>query len=165
MKTFRKIFLLLLSVLFLCGCQGKDDLLLHLTFDEGSGTVLTDASGHVQEAELSYLLTNPVYTGSQDPQWRKQGVEGGCLLFDGCSNVVTVDSADLTVEGEALTVSAWVAPRAFEWDDPNAPENNAHLTAIAGQYHRGDKFPAGLPAVWPAVLPGGHRRQLDHPLG
>ena len=139
MKTFRKIYLLLLSVLFLCGCQGKDDLLLHLTFDEGSGTVLTDASGHVQEAELSYLLTNPVYTDSQDPQWRNQGVEGGCLLFDGCSNVVTVDSADLTVEGEALTVSAWVAPRAFEWDDPNAPENNAHLTAIAGQYHRGDK--------------------------
>ena len=41
------------------------------------------------------------------------------------------------VQGEALTISVWTAPRAFEWDDPNAAANGTeHLTAIAGQYNK-----------------------------
>ena len=44
------------------------------------------------------------------------------------------------VQGEALTISVWAAPRAFEWDDPNAAANGTeHLTAIAGQYSKEKK--------------------------
>ena len=44
------------------------------------------------------------------------------------------------VQGEALTISVWTAPRAFEWDDPNAAANGTeHLTAIAGQYSKEKK--------------------------
>ena len=133
------LVILLLAAL-LAGCGGEKDLLLHLTFDEGSGTTVTDASGNAGTAEVSYLFTNPAYNTAQDPQWRDSGVAGGCLLFDGCSNAVSIKPEVLCVEGDAFTISAWVAPRAFEWDDPNAADRGEEsLTAIAGQYNRDKK--------------------------
>lgn len=138
MRIFKLWLPLLLLLVLLTGCGAGEKTLLHLRFDEGSGTTVTDASGIT--GKLSYLLTNPVYTEAQDPQWRETGVEGGSLLFDGCSNVVTIDSGDLCVQGEQFSVSVWVAPRAFEWDDPNAASaGNEHLTAIVGQYDRSSK--------------------------
>ena len=129
----KRLFLtLLLLVALLAGC-GADEPVLHVTFDEGSGTA---ASG----GELSYLLTKPIYTTARDPEWRSSGVVGGSLLFDGCSNVVTFAPEQITVQGEELTISVWVAPRAFEWDPPEAASSGQeHLTAIAGQYNRSDK--------------------------
>lgn len=72
----------------LAGCAGKQDSgpLLHLRFDEGSGNLVRDTGGSAGETVLAYVLTNTPYNTPQDPQWREQGVEGGCLLFDGCSN-------------------------------------------------------------------------------
>ena len=62
---------------------------------------------------------------------------GGSLLFDGASTYVAYDAKELCVSGNALTISVWVAPRAFEWDDPNAASSgNAHVTAIVGQYYQ-----------------------------
>lgn len=58
-------------------------------------------------------------------------------MFDGCSNYIGYEPEELLVQGEALAVSVWVAPRAFEWDDPNAAANGTeHLTAIAEQYSK-----------------------------
>lgn len=116
------LMMLLLLTALLAGCGGERDLLLYLTFDEGSGTTVTDASGNVGTAEVSYLFTKPAFNTVQDPQWRDTGVSGGCLLFDGCSNAVSIKPEVLSVEGDAFTISAWVAPRAFEWDDPNAAD-------------------------------------------
>ena len=120
-----------------CKSNPEKDLLLHLTFDEGAGTTIADASGTAGTAEVSYLFTQTVFNTAQDPQWRDSGVEGGCLLFDGCSNAIRFDPEVLCVEGDAFTISAWVAPRAFEYDNPNAAsKGEEQLTAIVGQYQK-----------------------------
>ncbi len=127
--------LLLLLATVLTGCGKESGLLLHLPFDEGSGNLVTDAAG--RQAEVSYLLTNTPYNTPQDPQWRSQGVEGGCLLFDGCSNFISFSPEEVLVAGDAFSVSLWVAPRMFEWDDPNAANHgDPNLTALVGQYNQ-----------------------------
>ena len=111
----------------------KKDLLLHLKLDEGKGLTVADASGNLADVELDYHLAHAAYTEDQEPQWRKDGVKGGCLLFDG-TTYITYNKNHIKVSGSALTVSAWIAPRTFEWDDPNAADNgNDNLTAIIGQ--------------------------------
>ena len=128
--------LLLLAVL-LTACSSdrhKGDLMLHLSFDEGKGLTVKDASGHVPEVEMNYEFAHAAYMDSQDPQWRQTGIAGGCLLLDGSSTYVTYNRNDITVEGPALTVQAWIAPRMFEWDDPNGVDNqNAQPTGIISQ--------------------------------
>lgn len=144
MKWNQRIALLLTTAaagLLLSGCGGTEkDLLLHLSFDEGSGTTITDRSGQMPDAELNYLYTNAVYMDSQDPQWRDSGIEGGSLLFDGNSTYITYNKQDLAVEGTSLTVSVWVAPRTFEWDDPNAVDNGTELlTGLVSQFSKSSK--------------------------
>ncbi len=125
----------------LAGCGQKQDVqpFLHLNFEEGSGNQASDLITGKQ-AEIAYVLSRSPYQEPQDPQWRQQGAAGGCLLFDGCSNVISFSPEDVLVEGDAFSISVWVAPRMFEWDDPNlAGTENAHLTAIAGQYNKNKK--------------------------
>ncbi len=130
MKKFLPLLLLVLALL--AGC-GADEPLLYVSFDEGSGT--TAAGG-----EISYLLTKPLYNTPRDPEWRERGVAGGCLLFDGCSNAVSFGADRVQVQGDSFSVSVWVAPRAFEWDPPEAASaGQEHLTAIVGQYDRSEK--------------------------
>lgn len=60
---------------------------------------------------------------------------GGCLLCDGNSNYAGYGPEELLVKGDFHTASAWVAPRAFEWDGPDTAANGTgNLTAIAGQH-------------------------------
>ena len=118
------------------GDPNADSLMLHLAFDEGAGTAVTDSSGHLEDEELRYVFNDPVYQDEpQDPQWRDTGVSGGSLLMDGYSNYIRYSEDDIVLSGSSFTVSAWVAPRMFEWDDPNAAENGTeYLTAIVSQY-------------------------------
>ncbi len=128
------ICLLLLALLTGCGAAGEQDVLLHLRFDEGGGTAVGDASGHLDDGELSYTYTNALYMDSQDPQWRETGVEGGSLLFDGNSTCISYSKSAIQVEGSAFSVSLWFAPRTFEWDDPYAQENGTQaLTGLVSQ--------------------------------
>ena len=135
--------LLLALILFIPNALGEaaayDSVLLHLTFNEGEGSTVRDESGHLKDAQVQYQYLNPAYTESMPPQWRTVGVDQGSLLFDGASTYIAYDAEEIRVAGDHLTVSVWVAPRAFEWDDPNAAAaGNAHLTAIAGQYYPGE---------------------------
>ncbi len=115
----------------------KEDLLLHLTFDEGKGLMVSDASGNVPDTELDYGLAHSAYTPDQEPQWRQNGIKNGCLLFDGSTTYVTFNKNDIKVGGSALTISVWIAPRTFEWDDPNAAENGTDkLTGIVSQVNK-----------------------------
>lgn len=143
--VFRRAGILLLVLLvFTCtACSGggeSDQLLLHLGFDEGSGDQVSDSAGAVETAEVAYNFTNAAYIENRDPEWRTEGIQGGCLLFDGNSNYISYEPEQLLVQGESLTISVWVAPRAFEWDDPNAAANGTeNLTAIVGQYNKDKK--------------------------
>ncbi|MBR6706753.1 MAG: GH32 C-terminal domain-containing protein [Clostridia bacterium] len=139
----RKLFVIVLACMLLALCAGAetapgDAAVLHLSFNEGHGSVVHDESGRMMPADVQYQYLTPAYTDPMDPQWRQVGVEGGSLLFDGCSTFISYPQEEICVSGSALSISVWVAPRAFEWDDPNGEfSGNAHLTAIAGQYYKG----------------------------
>ncbi|MBR1759513.1 MAG: GH32 C-terminal domain-containing protein [Lachnospiraceae bacterium] len=143
MKKNLSLFGILLLALLLSACSGdshKKDLLMHLNFNEGSGLTVKDASGNLPDVEMNYEFSHAAYMDNQDPQWRKDGIAGGCLLLDGSSTYITYNRNDITVEGKALTVQAWIAPRMFEWDDPNAVDNgNDHPTGIISQSNKESK--------------------------
>ena len=88
----RRAFLTLLMLAVLCltltGCSDsahKKDLLLHLAFDEGSGVTVKDSAEKLPDTELSYGFSHAAYMDDQEPQWRSEGISGGCLLLDGTS--------------------------------------------------------------------------------
>lgn len=136
-----RIALFVLTIMLFTGCsaKGESGLLLHLSFDEGTGTEIQDSAGKAGTATVEYQFTHAAYMDSRDPEWRTEGVSGGCLLFDGCSNYISYDPDTVLVEGQTFAVSVWVAPRCFEWDDPNAAPGNEHLTAVVGQYNKNKK--------------------------
>ncbi len=126
------------------GCKSSgsaaENLILHLAFDEKGGTTAADSAGKAQDARVHYLYNNAAYMENKEPGWRESGIEGGSLLFDGCSTYIDYSADEICVGGDAVSVSVWVAPRAFEWDDPNAAENGTeHLTAIVSQYDKNKK--------------------------
>lgn len=124
-----------------CGTQSADDeLMMYLTFDETEGNEAADSAGKLETQQVQYQYTNAAYTDSMDPQWRDCGVKDGALLFDGSSTYLEYKASELCVSGDAFSISVWVAPRAFEWDDPNAQENGMEqLTAIVSQYDKNKK--------------------------
>jgi sucrose-6-phosphate hydrolase SacC (GH32 family) len=133
------IFALLAAICVGCQSNGKktDALLLYLAFDENGGTMAADAAGKAEDAEVQYMYSHAAYMKNQEPEWRESGVEGGSLLFDGCSTYIAYNASEICVGGDAFSVSVWVAPRAFEWDDPNAADNGTEqLTGIVGQYDK-----------------------------
>ena len=147
MNRIRKLGLLLAlwAALCLTACGGKDshskDLLAHLTFDEGSGLTVSDAAGKLPATELNYEFAHAAYMDSQDPQWRSDGISGGSLLLDGSSTYLSYKRNDITLSGKALTLQVWIAPRTFEWDDPNAADNgNDAPTGIISQSNKADKL-------------------------
>jgi len=78
--------------------QGLDpDLAAWWRFDEGAGGVATDSSGH----DLHGMLVD-------DPQWRSDGVRGGCLYFDGANAHVAIDhdTALVPLDG-SFTILFW----------------------------------------------------------
>ena len=149
-----KRLLLLVATVLLCVCligiatafigcsdEEKDErIMLHLAFNEGSGTVVHDSSGNVKNGNIQYVFNNPQYQDAPlDPEWRSRGVSGGSLLFDGYSNYIKYEYEDIKVRGSKFTVSAYIAPRAFEWDDPNAKDSgNDKLTAIVAQSYKSE---------------------------
>lgn len=137
----RKTVFLMLLLALCVACQSKkeqpENLMMHLAFDEKGGTMAGDSAGKLQDSEVHYLYSHAIYMENQEPGWRDSGVKDGSLLFDGCSTYLEYAPDEICVEGDSFSVSVLVAPRAFEWDDPNAAANGTeHLTAIVGQYDK-----------------------------
>ena len=115
--------------------EKKRQVIMHLTFEEGEGTKVRDASGHLLEIGIQYRHLNPKYTGKKDPQWRKTGVNGASLLFDGSSTAIVYPPEWIVLSGSALTISAWIAPRAFEWERYDVEgRDDAPLTTLVSQF-------------------------------
>ena len=145
-KILTVLCTLLLAAVILTACAGggKDkhekDLLLYLKFDEGKGLTVTDAAGKVPDTDMNYAYHGAAYMDDRDPEWRTDGISGGCLLLDGSSTYVQYNRNDIQVSGKALTVQAWIAPRTFEWDDPNAADNGTDSpTGIISQANKANK--------------------------
>ena len=82
---FKKLIYLISFALVLCLFQtsianaADPSLVGWWKFDEGSGTVAADSSGHGINGTLV-----------SDPVWRQDGVHKGCLFFDGAQSHVRV---------------------------------------------------------------------------
>ena len=135
------------GALMLTGCGNDYDgaLRLSLSFDEGSGKYAKDSSGNFRDTQISYVYGDADYISPRDPEWREKGVKGGCLLFDGYTSGITYSGDDYTVSGNRLTVSAYIAPRAFEWDDPDGKRNGTEqITPIVSQSYYADSAGEGF---------------------
>lgn len=186
--TLTLVLLFTSALIIGVGCKEKDanqkSLMLHLTFDEGRGKTVNDSSKNLAAATVNYVYNDAQFLeANQDPQWRSSGVKGGSLLFDGYSNYVKYDYSQIKVRGNALTVSAWVAPRVFEWDGPNAAENGSEkLTAILSQYYKSENqgfilgyqrhgawsFQVGVGDLWISLWDDGHplnKYEWNHVVG
>ena len=123
-----------------CGKSKESNLMLHLAFNEGSGAAAKDSAENLSDTEVHYRFTHAAYMENREPEWRKNGISKGSLLFDGSSTWLEYGPEEICVSGDAFSINVWVAPRAFEWDDPNAVKNgNAQLTAIVSQYDKAKK--------------------------
>ncbi|MDE6398690.1 MAG: hypothetical protein K2L51_05160, partial [Clostridiales bacterium] len=116
-----------------CGGKSKADesarLTAHYAFDEGSGSVTREqVSGKDKKIAYVFSAENQanLYKEANDPLWR-QGVSGKSLYMDGYSTYVQ-DDAFPNIKDD-FTVSAFIAPRAFEL----AEGSDFDLTAIAGK--------------------------------
>jgi glycopeptide antibiotics resistance protein len=81
---------------------GSADLVGAYAFDEGSGSILRDASGHGNMGRTHGAF------------WTNQGRFGAALVFDGVrSSAVVPSSASLSLS-EAMTLGAWIYPTAIQ---------------------------------------------------
>ncbi|MEM0324682.1 MAG: DUF2341 domain-containing protein [Candidatus Aenigmatarchaeota archaeon] len=74
-----------------------DGLVLHLTFDEGEGTIAYDSSGNNNHGTL---INGPTWV---------DGVYGNALSFDGVDDFVQInDSPTLNPTNDGFTISFWI---------------------------------------------------------
>jgi sucrose-6-phosphate hydrolase SacC (GH32 family) len=68
---------------------------------------------------VSFVFNEARYKPNSDPQWRaaRACIKGGCLLFDGYSTDIEAPGLSSQQLEGGVTISAWVAPHAFEWGD------------------------------------------------
>lgn len=142
-STFFAALCLLSCVMPAAGCSEEkevvsDSLVAYYAFDEGAGSMTEDAvSKRTLKINNVFDVSNQInlMKPANEPLWRK-GVKGNCLYMDGDSNYIEDDSFK-NISSDALTLSAWVAPRVFE--NNFKPEG---LTCIVG---KGD---VGLQEGW-----------------
>jgi len=93
------------------------DGIAHWALDESTGAAAHERiSG--REDRVDYVFTPARYKPDSDPLWRTRPcIKNGCLLFDGYSTDVVAPGLGAAQVRNGFTLSAWVAPHAFEWGD------------------------------------------------
>jgi sucrose-6-phosphate hydrolase SacC (GH32 family) len=89
---------------------------------------------------VAYVFNHARFKPDSDPQWRPAAacIEGGCLLFDGYSTDITAPGLTAAQLDAGWTLSAWVAPHAFEWGDGG--QYSAFLSQFDEATHTGFAF-------------------------
>ena len=117
---------MLVLILFLCKKSNQSCELLYLSFNK-------------EEGVLHYQYEKPLYASAKTPSWRP-GIDGSALLFDGSATYIEHTPEEICVRGNCFSVCVWLAPRAFEWDAPDAADiGEEHLTAVLSQYNKQNK--------------------------
>lgn len=106
----------------------RQDQIAWWGFDEGRGHLAQDSISGLSD-EIHYVFIHARNRAPADPIWA-EGISGKALLFDGYSTWIERAAASAPVPGQALSVSVWAAPRAFEYGD------DKRLSAIVNQHHR-----------------------------
>ena len=89
---------------------------------------IRDRSG--RRDQVNYVFNRARFKPDSAPLWRPAAscIQQGCLLFDGYSTDVTAPSLTSAQLQGGFTLSAWVAPHAFEWGD------GGHYSAFVSQF-------------------------------
>lgn len=104
----------------------------HWSLDESSGFAARErVSGRTDSVQ--YVFRHARFKPGSDPLWRAADkcIKGGCLLFDGYSTDVAAPGLTPAQARNGLTLSAWVAPHAFEWGDGD------QYSAVLSQFDEG----------------------------
>jgi hypothetical protein len=103
-STILAVFLALGTGAFMAAPDPAPALVAAYSFNEGSGSTLTDVSGSGNHGELL-----------NGPSWTSDGKHGGALAFDGIDDLVSIaDAASLDL-ATGMTLEAWVRPA--RWSD------------------------------------------------
>jgi sucrose-6-phosphate hydrolase SacC (GH32 family) len=123
---FSILFLLLVNEM---QSQSSKQLIAHWKFDERSGKVASEEI--TQQSDSIHYLFNTI-PPFNDPV-RRKGILNTALVFDGFSNWIQVPPDSFKTPLRAMTISVWVAPRAFENGD------GGKLSAIVNQQDKSKK--------------------------
>ena len=123
------LFLFLVCSSLLADAQTGKGIIGHWAFDEEKGKTAFDAATRSVDS-INYIFNK--VTPSKDPA-RRKGISNSALVFDGFSNWIERPANKFTTPADALSISVWVAPRAFEHGDANK------LSAIVNQQNLQDK--------------------------
>lgn len=132
---------LLMALSLLAGCTiaggpgGGGDMNpdIRISFDESGSQVLEAVSQ--KQYFVNYVFEDAKYKESE-PAKRVRGVSGNALSFDGYSTWIAADGITENVKG--LTVSIWVAPRAY------ATRTDGKLTGILSSMGAAGGFNLGM---------------------
>jgi beta-fructofuranosidase len=109
------LFLLFVFIPASLHAQNNIGLIGHWAFDEVKGKVALD--GATKNSDSIHYIFNSIRP-YQDPV-RRKGIAQNTLVFDGFSNWIERPSTKFATPTSALSISVWVAPRAFEHGDGN----------------------------------------------
>ena len=126
-----------------------NELLLSYSFDENSGNMTKDAASG-KDIKIEYIFNaenqDKLFKPSSDPL-RKAGVGGNSLYMDGFSTCIK--NREFETPTQAITLSAWVAPRVFEnivnYGDGSPARGNTRMTGVInkGDIEMGEGFLLG----------------------
>lgn len=148
-----KITLFILIVTLLSGCTTTSEslsetsdsfnrgLMVHLKFEENNESMVYDSMKKLPNKEVFYHMHHSNTAPRKEVQF-KEGVSGSAMVFDGYSTYVAYNSTDLMVSGSEFSISAWIAPRAYNYSNQYAKDDR--LQAIASQYYKDDSLAMGF---------------------
>ncbi|MYM73898.1 glycoside hydrolase [Duganella sp. FT134W] len=104
-------------------------LLAHWPLDDGGGKHAVEMVSGRRDA-VDYVFNRARYKPDSAPLWRPAAtcIRGGCLQFDGYSTDIKAQGLTSAQLAHGFTLSAWVAPQAFEWGD------GGHYSAFLSQF-------------------------------
>lgn len=104
------------------------------SFDEQRGSQAVEALSGRRDA-VNFVFNRARFKPNSDPLWRTAAscIKAGCLLFDGYSTDLAVPGLTAAQAAAGWTLSAWVAPHAFEWGDGD------HYSSFLSQFDQDAK--------------------------
>ncbi|PHV36775.1 GH32 C-terminal domain-containing protein [Janthinobacterium sp. BJB304] len=104
-------------------------LLSYWALDEHGGSMALEARSGRRD-QIDYVFNQARFKPRSAPLWRGANscIKQGCLLFDGYSTVLRAPVLNDSQLARGFTLSAWVAPHAFEFGD------GGHYSAFLSQF-------------------------------
>ena len=131
-------------------------LLVHLPLYDGAGSSAANAAPGAASASILSAQQDGRFGKPMGPVWKTACVASACLRFDGYSTRMALPAVPEKALAGGFTVSAWVAPYAFEFGDSVAePRLSALLSQFDASARRGLVFGLYRHGTWGVTLGSG----------